>query len=134
MTTDRTASTAAEVSSTTDTIPVRETHRFDVSALERYMAGHVEGFKGPVTVSQFQGGQSNPTYRLSSPGGEYVLRRKPPGKLLPSAHAVDREYRIMTALAWQKTSGDHLRVEPMYMPFPARWLADERWDDEAVPG
>ena len=101
MTTDRTASTAAEVSSTTDTIPVRETHRFDVSALERYMAGHVEGFKGPVTVSQFQGGQSNPTYRLSSPGGEYVLRRKPPGKLLPSAHAVDREFRVISALHGQ---------------------------------
>ena len=99
MTTDRTASNVAEVSSTTDTIPVRETHRFDVAALERYMAGHVLGFKGPVSVTQFQGGQSNPTYRLSSPGGEYVLRRKPPGKLLPSAHAVDREYRIITALA-----------------------------------
>src|SRR5581483_10588425 len=61
-------------------------------------AEHVEGFKGPVTVTQFQGGQSNPTYRLSTPGREYVLRRKPPGKLLPSAHAVDREYRIITAL------------------------------------
>jgi aminoglycoside phosphotransferase (APT) family kinase protein len=89
----------AEIASTADTVPVRETHRFDVAALERYMAASVEGFKGPVTVSQFQGGQSNPTYRLSSPGGEYVLRRKPPGKLLPSAHAVDREYRVMTALA-----------------------------------
>jgi aminoglycoside phosphotransferase (APT) family kinase protein len=87
MTTDYAPHSAAEVSSTTDTIPVRETHRFDVSALERYMAAHVEGFKGPVEVTQFQGGQSNPTYRLSSPGGEYVLRRKPPGKLLPSAHA-----------------------------------------------
>ncbi|HKW95217.1 MAG TPA: phosphotransferase [Methylomirabilota bacterium] len=95
MTTDH----APEVTSTTDTVPVRETHRFDVASLERYMARHVTGFKGPVTVSQFQGGQSNPTYRLSSPGGEYVVRRKPPGKLLPSAHAVDREYRIITALA-----------------------------------
>jgi aminoglycoside phosphotransferase (APT) family kinase protein len=99
MTTDRAARNDAPVSSTTDTVPVRETHRFDVASLERYMARHVAGFKGPVTVSQFQGGQSNPTYRLSSPGGEYVLRRKPPGKLLPSAHAVDREYRIITALA-----------------------------------
>lgn len=98
MATDHAPRSAAEVSSTADTIPVRETHRFDVAALERYMAGHVDGFKGPVTVTQFQGGQSNPTYRLSSPGGEYVLRRKPPGKLLPSAHAVDREYRIITAL------------------------------------
>lgn len=99
MTADRAARNDAPVSSTTDTVPVRETHRFDVASLERYMARHVAGFKGPVTVSQFQGGQSNPTYRLGSPGGEYVLRRKPPGKLLPSAHAVDREYRIITALA-----------------------------------
>jgi len=99
MSADHAPRNVAEVASTADTVPVRETHRFDVASLERYMAGHVEGFKGPVTVSQFQGGQSNPTYRLSSPGGEYVLRRKPPGKLLPSAHAVDREYRIITALA-----------------------------------
>ncbi|HXA95600.1 MAG TPA: phosphotransferase [Candidatus Dormibacteraeota bacterium] len=99
MSADRAPSNVAEVTSTADTVPVRETHRFDVASLERYMARHVEGFKGPITVSQFQGGQSNPTYRLSSPGGEYVLRRKPPGKLLPSAHAVDREYRIITALA-----------------------------------
>src|SRR4026209_1421960 len=96
MTTDHAPRSAAEVSSTSDTIPVRETHRFDVAALERYMTAHVDGFEGPVTVTQFQGGQSTPTYRLSSPGGEYVLRRKPPGKLLPSAHAVDRAYRTIT--------------------------------------
>ena len=95
----RRARPTPDVTSTADTVPVRETHRFDVAALERYMAQHVARFKGPVTVSQFQGGQSNPTYRLSSPGGDYVLRRKPPGKLLPSAHAVEREYRIITALA-----------------------------------
>src|SRR5215468_4686583 len=83
---------------TSDTIPVRETHRFVVDALERYLASRIAGFRGPVPVSQFQGGQSNPTYRLSAPGHEYVLRRKPPGKLLPSAHAVDREYRILTTL------------------------------------
>jgi Predicted aminoglycoside phosphotransferase len=87
-----------ETTLTSDTIPVRETHRFDVDALERYLAKRIPGFRGPVTVSQFQGGQSNPTYRLSAAGHEYVLRRKPPGKLLPSAHAVDREYRILTAL------------------------------------
>src|SRR5712664_1273966 len=87
-----------ETTLTSDTIPVRETHRFDVDALERYLGSRVPGFAGPVTVSQFQGGQSNPTYRLSTPGHEYVLRRKPPGKLLPSAHAVDREYRILTTL------------------------------------
>lgn len=95
----RRARPTADITSTADTVPVRETHRFDVAALERYMARHVAGFHGPVTVSQFQGGQSNPTYRLTSPSGDYVLRRKPPGKLLPSAHAVDREYRIITALA-----------------------------------
>src|SRR5258705_8080778 len=88
-----------ETTLTSDTIPVRETHRFDVDALERYLAPRIPGFRGPVKVSQFQGGQSNPTYRLSAAGHEYVLRRKPPGKLLPSAHAVDREYRIITALA-----------------------------------
>ena len=80
------------------TTEVRETHRFDEAALERYMRQHVEGFRGPLTVRQFHGGQSNPTYFLESPGGKYVLRRKPPGKLLPSAHAVDREYRVITAL------------------------------------
>ena len=81
------------------TVPVQERHRFDVAALERYMERHVENFRGPLTVTQFQGGQSNPTYHLATPNAEYVLRRKPPGKLLPSAHAVDREYRVITALA-----------------------------------
>jgi aminoglycoside phosphotransferase (APT) family kinase protein len=78
---------------------VREVHRFDVASLERYMREHVEGYAGPLTVRQFRGGQSNPTYHLTAGGREYVLRRKPPGKLLPSAHAVDREYRVITALA-----------------------------------
>ncbi len=80
------------------TTAVREQHRFDERALERYLAEHVPGFKGPLEVAQFKGGQSNPTYRLSAASGRYVLRRKPPGKLLPSAHAVDREYTVMTAL------------------------------------
>ena len=87
------------------TTEVRETHRFDVAALERYMREHVEGFRGPVTVRQFHGGQSCPTYYLESPGGKYVLRRKPPGKLLPSAHAVDREYRVITALGRHRRPG-----------------------------
>jgi aminoglycoside phosphotransferase (APT) family kinase protein len=80
------------------TMEVQERHRFDNAALERWLNEHVEGFRGPLTVRQFRGGQSNPTYHLSSPSGAYVLRRKPPGKLLPSAHAVDREYRVITAL------------------------------------
>jgi aminoglycoside phosphotransferase (APT) family kinase protein len=77
---------------------VKPSHAFDVASLERYMREHVADFKGPLTVRQFVGGQSNPTYYLHTPGAEYVLRRKPPGKLLPSAHAVDREYRVITAL------------------------------------
>ena len=80
-------------------VPVKEQHRFDVDALVDYLEHHVDGFVGPVELSQYEGGQSNPTYRVSTPGREYVLRRKPPGKLLPSAHAVDREYRVITALA-----------------------------------
>jgi aminoglycoside phosphotransferase (APT) family kinase protein len=86
------------VSSTTDTVPVRDVHRIDEAALERYLVEHVRGFAGPIELRQFQGGQSNPTYYVRAGSGEYVLRRKPPGKLLPSAHAVDREYRVITAL------------------------------------
>ena len=82
----------------TGTREVSERLRFDVAGLEEWMADHVPGFSGPVSVSQFKGGQSNPTYRLVSPSGRYVLRRKPPGKLLPSAHAVDREFRVISAL------------------------------------
>jgi aminoglycoside phosphotransferase (APT) family kinase protein len=65
----------------------------------------VPGYGGPLTVDQFKGGQSNPTYRLTTPGRRYVLRRKPPGKLLPGAHAVDREYRVITALHAQGFPG-----------------------------
>jgi aminoglycoside phosphotransferase (APT) family kinase protein len=67
--------------------------------LESWLRGHVEGFRGPLAAERFAGGQSNPTYRLSAGSGSYVLRRKPPGPLLPSAHAVDREFRVMRALA-----------------------------------
>src|SRR5580704_14327044 len=77
---------------------VAERLRFDVDRLEAYLLEHVAGFAGPLTVSQFKGGQSNPTYFLETPSRRYVLRRKPPGKLLPSAHAVDREYRVIDAL------------------------------------
>lgn len=82
----------------TGTRPVTERLRFDETSLERWMEANVDGFRGPIRVSQFSGGQSNPTYRLDSPSGVYVLRRKPPGKLLRGAHAVDREYRVMAAL------------------------------------
>src|SRR5215216_2664428 len=77
---------------------VAEALRFDVAALEAYLAERIAGFGGPLAVSQFRGGQSNPTYKLDTPARAYVLRRKPPGKLLPSAHAVDREFRVISAL------------------------------------
>jgi aminoglycoside phosphotransferase (APT) family kinase protein len=81
------------------TKPVEERHRFDLSSLEHYLAQHIGDLRGPLTVEQFKGGQSNPTYRLTDARGRrFVLRRKPPGKLLPSAHAVDREYRVIQAL------------------------------------
>ncbi len=72
--------------------------RLDAGRLESYLNAQVEGFAGPLTIKQFKGGQSNPTYLLETPSRGYVLRRKPPGKLLPSAHAVDREYRVTRAL------------------------------------
>ncbi len=76
--------------------------RFDAARLEAYLAARVQGFAGPLSVRQFKGGQSNPTYLLETPARRYVLRRKPPGKLLPSAHAVDREFRVISALHAQK--------------------------------
>ena len=82
-------------SGTTD---VTEKHRFEEAALQSYMEEHVDGFSGRVAVRQFRGGQSNPTYLAEAGGKKYVLRRRPPGKLLPSAHAVHREYRVIKAL------------------------------------
>jgi aminoglycoside phosphotransferase (APT) family kinase protein len=73
--------------------------RFDPQRLQDHLSGRVAGFVGPLTVRQFRGGQSNPTYLLETPARRYVLRRKPPGKLLPSAHAVEREFRVIGALA-----------------------------------
>jgi aminoglycoside phosphotransferase (APT) family kinase protein len=72
--------------------------RFDVAALDAWMAAEVADYAGPLSVAQFNGGQSNPTYRLDTPARAYVLRRKPPGTLLPGAHAVEREARVMAAL------------------------------------
>jgi aminoglycoside phosphotransferase (APT) family kinase protein len=74
------------------TKPVEERHRIDVASLEKFLDFKI------LQVDQFKGGQSNPTYQLITPNKKYVLRRKPPGKLLPSAHAVDREYKVITAL------------------------------------
>jgi aminoglycoside phosphotransferase (APT) family kinase protein len=77
---------------------VTERLRFDAARLEGYLRDHAAGFAGPATVSQFKGGQSNPTYLIETPTRRYVLRRKPPGKLLPSAHAVDREFKVISAI------------------------------------
>jgi len=84
------------------TMPVTERQRFDEAALHRYLTAHIHGLRGPLTVEQFRGGQSNPTFLLTSGDGtRYVLRRKPAGQLLPSAHAVDREFRVTQALHGQ---------------------------------
>jgi aminoglycoside phosphotransferase (APT) family kinase protein len=76
-------------------------HALDEGALAAWLAENVDGYEGPLTLRQFKGGQSNPTYELATPGRTYVLRRKPPGVLLPSAHAVDREFRVISALSAQ---------------------------------
>src|SRR5258705_10661606 len=114
---------------------VREGHRFDVAGLEAWMAREVEGFAGPLAVEPFKGGQSNPTYKLVTPARAYVLRRKPPGKLLPGAHAVDREYRVITALAGQgfpvaRTYGLCLDDDVIGTPFYVMEMVEGRifWD------
>ena len=82
----------------TGTMQVLEKHAIDSAALQEYMQANVSGFDGKISIEEFKGGQSNPTYKVVTPSKSYVLRRKPPGKLLKSAHAVDREYRVITAL------------------------------------
>ncbi len=79
---------------------VPETRRpdFDAGRLTEYLRANVDGFRGPLQIERLAGGQSNPTYLLTAGGTQYALRRKPPGKLLPSAHAIEREYRVMSAL------------------------------------
>ena len=90
------APTAQDLNSGTK--PVDPRHAIDEAKLAAWLAANVEGYAGPLEVRQFKGGQSNPTYQLVTPGKKYVLRRKPPGKLLPSAHAVDREFKVISAL------------------------------------
>ncbi|MFW2341627.1 phosphotransferase [Brevundimonas sp.] len=84
-------------------------HALDSATLEAWLAENVEGYEGPLTIRQFKGGQSNPTYELATPGKTYVLRRKPPGVLLPSAHAVDREFQVISAL--------HAQAFPVARPY-----------------
>ncbi|MGB5813402.1 MAG: phosphotransferase [Polyangiales bacterium] len=81
-----------------NTGPVREAHRFDEARLDAWLTDHVEGYSGALQVRQFKGGQSNPTYWLADRERQYALRKKPPGELLQSAHAVDREFTVMRAL------------------------------------
>jgi len=90
---------ALDQSANTGTVPVRDGQGFDEAALAGWMAAHVADFAGPLRVEQFSGGQSNPTYRLATPKTNYVLRRKPPGRLLQGAHDVLREARVLSALA-----------------------------------
>jgi aminoglycoside phosphotransferase (APT) family kinase protein len=101
--------------------PVRDAHVFDEGRLTDYLTAHIDGCRGPLRILQFEGGQSNPTFHLTDAGGRmYVLRKKPPGKLLPSAHQVDREFRVIKALA------DHTDV-----PVPKPYLLCQ---DDAVIG
>jgi aminoglycoside phosphotransferase (APT) family kinase protein len=90
-----------EAQNFTGTRPVTDRHAFDTAALERWLGERLSGFAGPLTVEMFKGGQSNPTYKLITPQRAYVMRAKPGpvAKLLPSAHAIEREFRVMSALA-----------------------------------
>ena len=105
----------------TGTKPVAASHAFDTAALQVHLARELPGFAGPLTVEQFKGGQSNPTYKLLTPGGAYVMRTKPgpAARLLPSAHAIEREYRVMQYL------------QGSAVPVPRMHLLCE---DEAVTG
>ena len=87
-----------------------DTQTLDIDAVDRYLSEHLDGYAGPLEVTKFQGGQSNPTFLLKTPARNYVLRRKPPGVLLKSAHAVDREYRGQKALY-----GSDVPVAKMYL-------------------
>ncbi len=86
---------------------VSQQHRVDVDALAAWLEKNLDGFKGPLTVEMFKGGQSNPTYKLITPSQSYVMRAKPGpvAKLLPSAHAVEREFKVMSGLGRHRRAG-----------------------------
>ncbi|MEM9741989.1 MAG: phosphotransferase [Pseudomonadota bacterium] len=94
-----TPQSAADGTSDVELTAVRSGHEFDERALHRYLDAQIEGLAGTLAVRQFEGGQSNPTFELTVGDRQFVLRKQPPGELLPSAHQVDREYRVMAALA-----------------------------------
>ena len=119
------------------TTEVRNAHRIDIPALEEWMLRNVDDYAGPLDLRQFRGGQSNPTYQLITPGRCYVLRRKPPGPVLPGAHAVDREYRVISALAAQhfpvpRAYGLCLDESVIGTPFYVMDMVDGRifWDPD----
>lgn len=122
------------------TRPVAERHRFDEAALGRWMTAHVEGFQEPCQVRQFQGGQSNPTFHVASASGEYVVRKQPPGKLTAGAHALDREVRMLRALAgsdvpvprWRASCDDPVVIgTPFYV---MDYIAGRVFGDPLLPG
>ena len=92
------------------TTSVRAGHVFDEASLIRWMEANVAGYSGPLLVEQFKGGQSNPTYKLVTPARNYVLRRKPPGRILQGAHAVDREARVLSALGKTNVPAPHVHA------------------------
>ena len=92
------------------TTSVRAGHVFDEASLIRWMEANVAGYSGPLLVEQFKGGQSNPTYKLVTPARNYVLRRKPPGRILQGAHAVDREARVLSALGKTNVPVPHVHA------------------------
>jgi aminoglycoside phosphotransferase (APT) family kinase protein len=98
------------------TKPVSEKQQFDLGALETWMRTNVEGYAGALTVEQFKGGQSNPTFKLNTPAASYVMRAKPgpAAKLLPSAHAIDREFKVMAALGKTKMQPNEVPVARMF--------------------
>jgi aminoglycoside phosphotransferase (APT) family kinase protein len=94
------------------TKPLTGAHAFDIVALQAYLQQHLPGFAGPLTVEQFKGGQSNPTYKLVTPQASYAMRSKPGpvARLLPSAHAIEREFRVMGALAGSEVPVPHMHL------------------------
>ena len=121
-------------------VPVLPNHRFDEAALAAYLREHLHGFSGDLVVRQFQGGQSNPTFHLAAGGRAFVLRKKPPGKLLPSAHAVDREYAVLAALAGSDVPvprvhllcTDEAVIGQMF--YVMDYVAGRVFADRAIPG
>lgn len=122
------------------TVEVQDADKLDMDALTAWFEANVEGYEGPISYTKFKGGQSNPTYKIDTPAASYVLRRQPFGKLLPSAHAVDREYKAMTGLhptgfPVPKTYGLCENTEVLGSKFFVMSMADGRslWNG-ALPG